>query len=298
MSDSRDTNRDGHVSLMEKVKDKLHLGNKDKDAEYTTHHTSTTTSHNSTSSHHSTTHATTSHQAVMPVAGLVPVAGVIPVAGALDSRDLNRDGHVSATERLASDTHMNTNHSDHHMGTHTHMGTNHTGHMGHASAQNETVMRLHEEQLAVSKREVGAGGVDIHKRVQEEHVQQTIPVRREEVVVERRPLHGAADPNARIAAQDEHVRVPLYREELMTEKRIVPTEEVIVRKNEVLGEQTVGATLRSEYVETSQSGVAHGASAVSPREKRRLDARDTNLGGHVSTGEKLKSASASKAARG
>jgi len=147
----------------------------------------------------------------------------------------------------------------------------------------EARLRLHEEQLAISKREVGAGEVDIHKRVQQEHVQQTIAVRREEVTVERRPLHGVAEPGARIAAQDEVVRVPLYREEVVTEKRIVPTEEVIVRKNQVMDQQTVEATLRSEYVETSQIGMNQtvGMNQVG------FDARDTNRDGHVSTGEKL-----------
>jgi uncharacterized protein (TIGR02271 family) len=142
----------------------------------------------------------------------------------------------------------------------------------------EARLRLHEEQLAISKREVGAGEVDIHKRVQQEVVQQTIPVRREEVTVERHALHGVAEPGARIAAQDEVVRVPLFREEVITEKRVVPTEEVIVRKQEIVDQQTVGATLRSEYVETTQTGIA-GAG---------FDARDTNLDGHVSMGEKLK----------
>jgi uncharacterized protein (TIGR02271 family) len=147
----------------------------------------------------------------------------------------------------------------------------------------EARLRLHEEQLAISKREVGAGEVDIHKRVQQEVVQQTIPLRREEVTVERHALHGVAEPGARIAAQDEVVRVPLFREEVITEKRIVPTEEVIVRKQEFVDQQTVGATLRSEYVETTQTGISTGIAGAS------MDARDINRDGHVSMGEKLKS---------
>jgi uncharacterized protein (TIGR02271 family) len=176
-------------------------------------------------------------------------------AGFADSRDLNRDGHISTAERLAAGS----------AGFH----------------DDQARLRLHEEQLAISKREVGAGEVDIHKRVQQEHVQQTIPVRREEVIVERHALHGPAEPGARIAAQDEVVRVPLYREEIITEKRIVPTEEVVVRKKEVLDQQTVGATLRSEYVETAQLGTSSG-----------FDARDMNRDGHVSMGEKLQAGSA------
>jgi len=299
MADHRDTNHDGKVSLMEKVKDKLHLGG---------HHNTTTT------------HATT---------------GAYGTTGAGHSADLNHDGHISASERLAAGSHTSGAHAtglhtgahatDLHTGAtgihtgatglHTgatghHTGAIHTGATGlHTGAyatghheSDEARLRLHEEQLAISKREVGAGQVDIHKRVQEEHVQQTIPVRHEEVTVERRPLTGHADPGARIAAQDETVRIPLHREEVLTEKRIVPTEEVIVRKKEVVGQETVGATLRSEYVETTQTGSAlHGAStmdthrdgALSPGGKRKGthgDSRDTNHDGHVSVGEKLKSA--------
>jgi uncharacterized protein (TIGR02271 family) len=218
MSDIRDTNHDGKVSLMEKVKDKLHLGG-----------------------HHSTTHtADLNHD------GHISTSERLASSHTSGTRDLNHDGHISTSERLAAGSNMQTE---------------------------ETRLRLHEEQLAVSKREVGAGEVDIHKRVQQEHVQQTIPVRREEVTVERRPLTGAADPNARIAAQDEVVRVPLHREELITQKRIVPTEEVIVRKKEVMDHQTVGDTLRSEYVETTKTGM--------------YDARDSNRDGHVSTSEKM-----------
>jgi len=185
MSDSRDTNHDGKVSFVEKVKDALHLGPKDA-GHASTHHAAATT--------------TTGHSA-----------------------DLNHDGHVSAGERVAASA---------------------------VGVQDEARLRLHEEQLAVAKHQVGAGEVDIHKRVHAERVQQSIPVTREEVTVEHRPLSGAPDPNARIAAQDEVLRVPLHREELVTEKRVVPTEEVIVRKKDVTEAQTVEATLRSEHVET------------------------------------------------
>jgi len=132
-----------------------------------------------------------------------------------------------------------------------------------------------------------------------------VPLRREEVLIERRPLSGIAEPGAQIAAQDEVVRVPLFREELVTEKRIVPTEEVVVRKKEVVENQIVGATLRSEFVETRQidSGAfdardinRDGHVSMGERLKGDLthrnagafDARDTNLDGHVSMGERLK----------
>jgi len=265
MADHRDTNHDGKVSLMEKVKDKLHIGGN---------------TYNSATSHQTTT------AGAMPVVGAVPVVGAIPVTGATayDAHDLNRDGHVSTSERLATGSTHN-HHHDHaagHTAGHHHDHTTGSTHH-HATGSEEARMKLHEEQLAISKREVGAGEVGIHKRVHEENVSQTIPVRREEVIVERRPLSGVADPNAHIAAQDETMRVPLHREEIVTEKRVVPTEEVVVRKKQVTDQQNVGATLRSEHLETMQSGTH--TSGLSH------DSRDLNHDGHVSVGEKLKTAS-------
>jgi len=265
MSDYRDTNRDGHVSLMEKVKDKLHLGG----------HKDSTSDFTSSSSHHSS-HTTNTTGAAAVAA--VPVVGVAAVPVATDSRDLNRDGHVSTSEKLRSAGTTSAGYDSRDLNRDGHISTGERLASGTTGFQENdaTRLRLHEEQLAVSKRQVGAGEVGIHKRVEEERVQQSIPVKREEVIVERRPLTGAAEPGARIAEQDEYVRVPLHKEEIVTQKRIVPTEEVIVRKKEVMDNQMVSDTLRSEYVETDQ-------------QRTGFDARDTNRDGHVSMGEKFQS---------
>jgi uncharacterized protein (TIGR02271 family) len=155
------------------------------------------------------------------------------------------------------------------------------GHAGVTETRNEVHMTLAEEQLAIGKREVGAGGVDIHKRVETEHVQETVPVRREEIIVERRPVTGVVG-NVHIAEADAHIRVPLFKEEVVAEKVVVPKEELVVRKKEVIDHETVGATLRSEYAEVDK--VVQDVHARTGT----LDARDTNRDGHVSTTEKLK----------
>jgi uncharacterized protein (TIGR02271 family) len=204
--------------------------------------------------------------------------------GDYDALDVNRDARdtngVSADEKL-----------DAAMGT---------GRIGGA----ETRIRLHEEQLAVTKREISAGGVDICKRVQEEHVQQSVPVKREELVVERRPLTGAAtDANPGAATPDEIMRFTLYREEVVLEKRRVPFEEVIVRKKLVTEEEIVNETLRSEHIEVQQLG-ASGGDRKSQGETGVTsitgthDARDTNSDGHVSMGEKFKSVAGSSGTAG
>jgi len=339
MSDARDTNHDGKVSIMEKVKGAMHHKNGTA-AAHTTSTTPLTTSFppGTTTFPPGTTFLPANSVNVpanaVPIMGYAPVAlaptavaapavvaaptyntaapttvayttttSATPLTGAAyDSRDLNRDGYVSTTEKMQTSGVRST-------GAYDSRDLNRDGivsateqlaatHIGSHQTE-EARLRLHEEQLAISKREVGAGEVDIHKRVHEQHVSQTVPVRHEEVIVERRPLSGVTDPNYRISSQDETMRVALYREEIVTEKRIVPTEEVIVRKTEVVDQQVVGATLRSEHVETVQTNT-HSSSILGGNTSSNFvgssnltgahDTRDTNFDGKVSLGEKVKGA--------
>ena len=111
-----------------------------------------------------------------------------------------------------------------------------------------------EEELAVGTRRVKAGEVGVKKRVETEHVKKAVPVMREEVTVERRP----ADRNTKAAASisDDEVRVPLMEEQVVAEKRLVPKEEVIIRKHGKRDTKTVEADLRKEQVDIETKGKA------------------------------------------
>ena len=120
-----------------------------------------------------------------------------------------------------------------------------------------------EEELAVGKRPVQAGSVDVRKRVETEHVRENVPVMREEVTVERRPVNagsggatsgGTARGEAKIT--DDEIRVPLMAEEIVVDKRTVPKEELVIRKHAVKDEKTVEADLRKERIEVRKEGNA------------------------------------------
>jgi uncharacterized protein (TIGR02271 family) len=113
-------------------------------------------------------------------------------------------------------------------------------------------LTVSEEQLEVGKRQVSAGEIGIRKNVETRHVEQEVPLRREEVTVERRPLSAdAATGDIRI--NDDEIRVPVMREEAVVEKRMVPVEEIIIRKTAKRETETVGADLRRERVEVDDS---------------------------------------------
>lgn len=121
--------------------------------------------------------------------------------------------------------------------------------------EDEARLTLSEEQLAVGKREREAGQVEIGKRVETEHVRQSVPVSHEEVTIERRPIDGMHAAGAEI--REEHLSVPVRAEEVVAEKRVVPREEIVARKHQVVEEQAVDATLRREEVEIREEGNVH-----------------------------------------
>lgn len=111
---------------------------------------------------------------------------------------------------------------------------------------------LSEEQLAVGKRQVQAGEVSLRKTVESDRVQETVGLTREEVTIERHPItadsaRGTLD-NATIG--EETIRVPLMAEEAVVDKRVVPVEEVVVRKEAHTDQQTVEDTVRRERLVT------------------------------------------------
>ena len=150
------------------------------------------------------------------------------------------------------------------------------------SATGEQYLVLHEEQLAIGKRQVSAGEVSVRKTVETERVRETVPVRHEEVTVERRAVSPdeARTMSGEVRIGADEIRVPVMREEVVAEKRVVPTEEVVLRKHATTEQRVVEETVRKEHVTVDGDGVvadghADGRQAASndARTKSRSDAR-------------------------
>jgi len=124
-----------------------------------------------------------------------------------------------------------------------------------------------EEELAVGKQQVQAGEVGVRKTVETEHVRKQVPVTHEEVEIERRPVQPGADlRNADI--RENEIRVPLMAEEVVTEKRVVPKEQLIIRKRPVTEQRTVEADVRKERIDV-EGAARGGARSVRPNEQER-----------------------------
>ena len=104
---------------------------------------------------------------------------------------------------------------------------------------------LSHEEMDVQTRWVAAGEVHITKRVETEQVRQLVPVEREEVSVERRPVPAdITDFSPR--TEGDVTYIPIVVEELVIQKRLVAHEELVIRKTRVTEEQVVEEELRRE----------------------------------------------------
>lgn len=118
----------------------------------------------------------------------------------------------------------------------------------------EARMTLSEEELEIRRQRMSAGEVDIHKRVVTEHVSTPVTTMREEAVVERRPISEATLQAGTARIEGDEIHVPLMEEEVIVEKRVVPKEELVVKKHMVQETETVEADLRKERVDVDRSG--------------------------------------------
>jgi uncharacterized protein (TIGR02271 family) len=108
----------------------------------------------------------------------------------------------------------------------------------------ESRLELREEQLNVDKDVVRAGEVRVRKEVVTEDRTIDVPVTREEVVVERRPVEGR--PAGRDINAGEEIRIPVSEEQVRVEKTPVVREEVTVNKRRLTDRERVRETVRRE----------------------------------------------------
>jgi uncharacterized protein (TIGR02271 family) len=103
-----------------------------------------------------------------------------------------------------------------------------------------------EEELQASKTDQQVGEVAVRKHVVEETRTVEVPVRREEVRVERRPVTGEAPTETAFTGDEASVRVPVMEEQVEIRKVARPVEEIEITKTPVQETRQVQDTVRRE----------------------------------------------------
>jgi uncharacterized protein (TIGR02271 family) len=117
-------------------------------------------------------------------------------------------------------------------------------------------LKLREEQLDVNKHRVQTGEVEVKKDVVEEEKTVNVPVKHEEVYVERRAVDkNEADTTGPIG-DDETIRVPIVEEKVEVTKKPVVSEELVIGKKQVTETQQVTENVKREEAKVNKEGDA------------------------------------------
>jgi uncharacterized protein (TIGR02271 family) len=124
----------------------------------------------------------------------------------------------------------------------------------------DDAMTRSEEELDVGTTQRETGRARLRKYVVTEEQTQTVPVKREEVRLEREPITDAnrdAALDGPALSEEEH-EVVLHAEEPVAEKRVVPQERVRLDKDTEVEQRTVSEDVRREEIDvdddTGRSG--------------------------------------------
>ncbi|QGV76959.1 DUF2382 domain-containing protein [Streptomyces ficellus] len=120
-----------------------------------------------------------------------------------------------------------------------------------AGGRTDDAMTRSEEEMHVGVEQRESGRARLRKYVVTEEVEQTVPLRHEEVVLEREPVTDAnrdAALSGPEITESEH-EVTLHAEEAVVETRATPVERVRLRAEEVTDEETVRGQVRKERIE-------------------------------------------------
>jgi uncharacterized protein (TIGR02271 family) len=121
----------------------------------------------------------------------------------------------------------------------------------HDDSKNAT-LQMKEEQLNIAKKWVQTGDVKIHRENFTEEKSFTVPVTREELVIEKTEL--ASDGPEHKDAPTEVIRIPLSEEQVEFTKHRVTLEDVSIYKQHIEDIQHIEETLKREEAKVKVSG--------------------------------------------
>jgi uncharacterized protein (TIGR02271 family) len=119
--------------------------------------------------------------------------------------------------------------------------------------ETDATLQLREEELQAHKQSVETGKVRIEKKIVSEQQTLDVPVTREEVTIERRPVERRP-ADAPIGDGNQTIQVPVHEEQVSVDKRAVVTEEINVGKRAVQETQQVSGTVRREEARIENDG--------------------------------------------
>lgn len=120
------------------------------------------------------------------------------------------------------------------------------------SNDDDKKLRLHKEELDIAKNNVKKGEVELSKEIIEENKAVDVPVKREEVVIERKSLNNEASDTP--ITGEETIKIPVSEEKVDVGKHTVVTGEVSAHKRAIEDTEHVDETLKHEEARINTTG--------------------------------------------
>ncbi|PAE14929.1 hypothetical protein CHH91_16745 [Virgibacillus sp. 7505] len=126
-----------------------------------------------------------------------------------------------------------------------------SGKTGQPNASQTEQMELHEEVVDVDTNTVKSGEVNIDKRTVTDQEEFEVPVTKQEVSIERRPVNKVSERGKTAGAYTEkdEIHVPVFEEKVDVDKKDVIKEEIVVNKKDVKENVHVRENVRREEAE-------------------------------------------------
>lgn len=119
------------------------------------------------------------------------------------------------------------------------------------SVDGQAAIPVIEEELVVGKRAVDQGGVRVYRHVVEVPVEESVNLREEHVVMDRRPVNRAVS-NTDAAFEDRTIEMTETAEEAVVAKNARVVEEVLIGKTASQHVETIHDTVRKTEVDVEE----------------------------------------------
>ncbi|EJY47364.1 hypothetical protein HMPREF1348_00386 [Enterococcus faecium 505] len=137
------------------------------------------------------------------------------------------------------------------------MGTRETEDIDRKPNLDDDTIQLKEEKLDVNTHDVTTGEVDIHKHVVNDTETVEVPVKREEIVIERKPVTDPSSQGTDENLEDDTITIPIKEEQVDVSKHTVVREEVGIHKEEHEDVEKVTEDVSREELDIDTSGDVH-----------------------------------------
>lgn len=137
------------------------------------------------------------------------------------------------------------------------MGTSKTEDIDRKPNLDDDTIQLKEEKLDVNTYDVTTGEVDIHKHVVNDTETVEVPVKREEIVIERKPVTDQSSQGTDEKLEDDTITIPIKEEQVDVSKHTVIREEVGIHKEEHEDVEKVTEDVSREELDIDTSGDVH-----------------------------------------